>query len=335
MENPPAPSSPSPALDRPAPTPGEVLASTLRWIRQQPLAALLALTSLGTLVFFYGFLHFVNHNRDSIAAWTWQSWNQESNMQHGVLVPLIFLGLLWYHRQRLASVQPGSYAGGWWMLGSGVLIYLAAYCTAQPRLSLFALPVLLLGSAWFLWGRRMAAVLLFPCAFLLFSINTGFIENTTFRLQFLITSTVSFLANLIGIHTFTVGTTISAMDDSFNFDIVGGCSGIRSLFAMAMLTSIYVHVFQHELWKKFVIFAASLLFAVVGNVCRIFTIILVARYISKDFASGLYHDYSDFVFFPCALGAMVGFGKLLNLHFPKTLLTASTKPGKPPVNYDY
>jgi len=335
MENSTAPASANPPPAPPSFSPGQVFAAISRWIGRQPLQALLAITLIGTLVYFYGYLKFVNRDTESVAQWAWESWNDEGNMQHGKLVPLIFLGLLWYHRGRLATAMQERFGGGLFVLAAGVLAFVAAYCTAQPRVSLFALPLLILGTGWFAFGKRVARILLFPCGFLLFAINTGFIENTTFQLQFIISGAVNSLSNLIGVHTYTNGTTISSLDGTFNFDIVGGCSGIRSLFAMAMLTSIYVHIFQRELWKKVVIFAASLFFAVIGNICRVFTIVVIAKFISKDFAETYYHDYSDFVFFPCALAAMVGFARLLNLHLPASVTHPSSDPKSQPVKYDY
>ena len=82
---------------------------------------------------------------------------------------------------------------------------------------------------------------------------------------------------------------------------------------MIMLTAIYVHITQREIWKKIVIFAFSLAFAIVGNIGRIFTVILVAKFIDPKLASGIYHDYSGYVFFPIALLAMLLFSKLINL----------------------
>jgi exosortase len=139
------------------------------------------------------------------------------------------------------------------------------------------------------------------------------IEQGTFRLQFVITSAVGFLSNLVGIKINALGTTLSAADNSFNFAIAEGCSGIRSLFAMTMLAAIYVHFTQREIWRKFVIIAFSLVFAIAGNIGRIFTVILVAKFISPSVAGRIYHEYSGFVFFSIALLVMVAFSKLINL----------------------
>src|SRR5205807_6254943 len=107
-----------------------------------------------------------------------------------------------------------------------------------------------------------------------------------------------FLSNLVGIKIDAVGTTLTAVNGDFNFQIAEGCSGVRSLTAMTMLTAIYVHLTQRKLWKKTVILTFSILFAIVGNIGRLFTVVLVAKFIDPKLASGIYHDYSGYVFFP-------------------------------------
>jgi exosortase/archaeosortase family protein len=82
-----------------------------------------------------------------------------------------------------------------------------------------------------------------------------------------------------------------------------------------MLTAIYVQLTQDKLWKKLVILAFSIVFAIVGNIGRLFTVVLVAKFIDPKLASGIYHDYSGYVFFPIALLAMLGFSKLINTNW--------------------
>ena len=97
--------------------------------------------------------------------------------------------------------------------------------------------------------------------------------------------------------------------------VAEGCSGIRSLIAMAMLTAIFVHVTQNRLWKKIVIFAFSVVFAIVGNIGRLFGVVLVAKFIDPKLAAGIYHDYSGWIFFPVALLAMYFVSRLVNADF--------------------
>lgn len=275
--------------------------------------------SLGALVYFFGFFKVFTNGALTTARWAAEAWNAENNQEHGFLILPISLFLAWFHRDRLAAAEKAPSNAGIWVVAAGAALFAMSVRTLQPRFAVAALPVLLLGAALFLWGRAVARVLLFPCAFLLFMVPVGNLVQGTVSLQILVSSVCNVLASFIGIQIEASGTTITSLDGSFNFEIAEGCSGIRSLMAMTTLTALYVHFTQRELWKKLTIFAGSIFFAVVGNVGRIFTVILVARYISPELAGGLYHDWSGFVFFPVAVLAMTGFANLLNASWTQSL----------------
>ena len=331
-------SAPAAATATPRPL-ADTAADMLRWLRENPAQSFTIALVVATLVYFFGFLQlFVKGTFDlglaSTAAWAWQAWNPSNNQEHSRLVPFIFLGLLLYHRDRLrAAAGPGSTFGLVWLAVGIVLFVLSARCL-QPRLALASLPFLIYGSAVFLWGKAVGRVILFPCAFLIFLIPLAVVEQATFRLQFVITAIVGALSNLAGIKIAAVGTSLTAMDGSFNFEIAEGCSGIRSLMAMTMITAIYVHLTQDSLWKKGTILAFSIVFAIVGNAGRIFTVVIVAKLINPDLASGMYHDYSGYIFFPIALGVMLAFSKLINMDFRRERIAEQVRK-REAVSYDY
>lgn len=309
--------------------------SAVKWGKQHPAEVFLILSSLATAVYFYAGINLFSNRSHSAARWAWESWNAEGNMEHARIVPLIALALAWYHRDRIRAAPKKASRVGLAIIVLGLVLFLLAVRTLQPRLTLLALPFLTLGYIWFFWGKYVARILLFPCVFLLFTINSAFVEQATFKLQFIITSAVGALSNLVGIKIAALGTTLSAVDGTFNFEIAEGCSGIRSLIAMTMLAALYVHLTQKELWKKLVIFTAALPFAIVGNIGRIFTVVLFAKFIDKDIAAGIYHDYSGFLFFPFAIAAMIGFSKLLNYNFEQVAKNKTKLMGREDATYDY
>lgn len=288
------------------------------FVQREPFSVLLLATILATFIYFFAYVPlfvkglFVN-GAGSTAAWAWQAWT--GNQAHSRLVPFISLALVWYHRKEIKEAKKDGCNRGLVFVGIGIALFLLGARCLQPRFALASLPFLIYGSALYVWGKQVARIVLFPCALLIFMVPVAAIEQGTFRLQFISTDFVGFLSNLVGIKINALGTTLTAADSSFNFAIAEGCSGIRSLFAMTMLTAIYVHLTQREVWKKIVILAFSIAFAIVGNIGRIFTVILVAKFIDPKLASGIYHEYSGFVFFPIALVAMLLFSKLLNLKF--------------------
>lgn len=264
--------------------------------------------------------------------WAAQAWTPETNYEHAWLIPPIVAFLVWYDWKKLRSAPIGSSPWGWFFIGIGLLLFVAGARTLQARLSLTALPFLIFGIVLYLFGKAVARVLLFPIAFLFFMVPLNFLTQATANLQFLETGTASAICNFIGIHVNTVGTIVNAADNSFQFQIDEGCSGIRSLMAIAMLSAIYAHITQDRLWKKLLIFAAAILFAIIGNAGRLVSIFLVARLFGQNLAGGPYHSISGYLSFPFAIAAMVLFGKLINLK-PAEIKKAALN--KESVDHDY
>ena len=302
------------------------------WIRRNPLSALLLLVIAATLVYFLGFVRLFSAGTESTLVWAWRAWNPETNYEHAKLIPFIAAFLVWYDRDKLKNAPVSSSGWGWLFIGFGLFLFFAGARTVQARLALTALPFLLFGIVLYVWGNKVARVLLFPIAFLLFMVPLNFLTQATAKLQFIETGIATAICNFIGIHVNSVGTVVQAADNTFHFEVDEGCSGIRSLMAIAMLSAIYGHLTQNRLWKKLAIFAAAILFAIIGNAGRLVSIFAVGRFFGQDLAGGPYHKISGFLSFPFAIAAMLLFGKLLNLR-PVQLKQIATKEDK--VSYDY
>jgi len=287
------------------------------WLRANPLQALLMAALLGLVTYFFGFLPLYANHSQAIWNWAWMRFLPQYNQEHSKLIPVIVAFLVWYHRDDLRAAPKRGSNAGLIFIAIGICCYVVGARALQARVAILGFPFLAFGSVLFLWGRQVARILLFPIALLLFMIPLGAIEQMTFRLQFLIVGAVKFLSHLFGIAIITVGTSIRPVSGNWGFDIAEGCSGIRSLIAMVMLTAIYVHIFEKTMWKKIAILVFSIVFAIIGNAGRIFTIIVLARLGFPNFAGGIYHDWSTYLLsFPIALVSMLGFAKLLNILFP-------------------
>lgn len=343
-------------MDRPpattAPSPAERLAELLAWAKRRPFDAILGAAILAVLVYFFGCYHVFTNGLQTVAQWASKAWNPENDLEYG---PFIFPGAIfiaWWHREALAQAPKSSSPLGLVITIFGVLMFVFSVRTLQPRFAIFSLPVLIYGSVRYLWGAPTARVIVFPCVFLLFMVPLGFLVSRTVGLQTLAATIAAKLSALLGIHVEADGDSLRALDGSFQFEVAGGCSGIRSLTAMTMLAALYVHFTQEEFWKKVVIFCCSLFFALIGNFMRIFTVVLFAHFISPKIAAGLYHDWSGFIFFPIAVGAMVLCSELLNRDWSHLLAptpapgtapagASTSKPGAPrekaasPISYDY
>ena len=212
-------------------------------MRKNPLQAALFVGLLAVFVYFYGYVPLWSGGTQSTSSWAWSAWNPEGNQEHGKLVVPAVLFLVGYHRNQLAAAPKEGSNWGLLFVAAGVLAFVVAARTVQARLAIVALPLLVFGAIYYLWGGRVARILLFPCALLIFAVPFGALEQATFQLQFTITGIVGALSHLFGIKIQAVGTTlsaavVSAADKPWNFDIAEGCSGIRSLMAMTMITAL-------------------------------------------------------------------------------------------------
>jgi exosortase len=249
----------------------------------------------------------------SFFRWAREAWNTENDLEHGGLIIPGAIVVAWLHYRQFAEARKSPSWVGLIPMGCGILLFLTAAWTLQPRLALVALPFLILGCVWCLWGWPIARVALFPCALLFFMVPIGFLLNHTEPLQRLVASVVTGFSNLVGIGIDRDGVKLLARDGSFQCEVAGGCSGIRSIMAMTLLSFIYVHFNLREPWKKLLTFCMTLPFAVIGNIFRVFTIVLASKWFGETVGTGPWHNISGFVVtIPIAVGAMILFGDLLN-----------------------
>ena len=277
------------------------------------------------VVYFFGFVKIFLNGNISTWVWAWQAWSPEGDYEHAKLIPIIVAALVWHARDKLRAAPISSSRWGWLFIIVGILLFIGAARTLQGRIAIMSLPFILYGVVLYVWGKAVARILLFPIAFLFFMVPLNFLTQATMKLQFIETTAASAISNLLGIGVYNVGTTISAANNAFHFTIDEGCSGIRSLMAIAMLSAIYGHFTQDRLWKKLAIFAAAIVFAIIGNTGRLVSIMVIARFFGQDLAGGPYHGVSGYLSFPFALAAMVLFGKVLDLHRNKVEAVAPAK----------
>lgn len=309
-------------------SPGVTFSSIGRWLGKNPKTVLAGFFLAAIITYFFGFLKIYLHGTQTTFVWAWQSWGPEGGFEHAKLIPLIFLFLIWTAREDLRQATVSSSRWGFVFLALGILFFLVGARTLQGRVALFALPFLLFGIVLYVWGPRVARILLFPIAFLFFMVQLAFLTQATVQLQFIETGAATAICNFFGIAVYKVGTTINAANESFHFQVDEGCSGIRSLMAIAMLSALYGHYTQNRLWKKLAIFAAALVFAIIGNAGRLVSIVVIARLFGQDLAGGPYHAASGYLSFPFAIAAMILFGKLLNLNPRKLPSAANPKPAE-------
>jgi exosortase len=283
------------------------------------LAAILA--GLWYLYGIHGNMQEVEYRGHSAIRWMVERWSGSGgDLSHGWLIPVVSAWLVWRRRVELrAAPRHISYAGLAVVI-LALVLHWAGIRAQLTRVSLLSLAGLLWGIPLYLYGRRVAGLLLFPCAYLLFCIPLSFLNDMTVPLRLVASEAATALLNGLGIAAVRTGTIIrSAAGGGFNLDIADPCSGLRSLLAMTALTAVYAYVTQETQGRRWVLFLAAVPLAMAGNVARILTIALVAQRWGQDAAVRVYHDYSGLIVFVVAILLMVGFGELLKTDFKQRM----------------
>ena len=330
-----------------------LLGALFRWCRGNPAQALLLAALAGVIGYAYFGIHAFMGAKISAAIWIAGGWTAENDQQHCWGIIPVAVALVFFRWREIAELPKRGENSGLWFVGAGVLLFIAGVRCTEARYTIFALPLLFYGAVHFLFGKHVSRAVLFPCIFLLFMTPIGGVVQSTVPLQVLTAKAISALSAVFGIPILVDGSNISSPGGHFPpMEIAGGCSGIRSLMAMSALAALYAYFTSRGPVRGFVLFGGSLLFAVLGNFARVFSVVLFARYLDPKTATGLYHDYSGLVFFPVAVIAMVGFGNVLNRDWRETFarwfaarsasaaspapVVAPKKPTqKKPLRYDY
>lgn len=255
------------------------------------------------ILWFYGFdKRFIDGSFSSFQ-WIWSAWNDDLDYEHGPLFPLVITGLI-IHRFKpfKAAVGEGS-SWGLAVVLFGALLFAAGYRTLQPRVTMGALPILLWGGALYLWGWQLARMLVFPLFFFWLAIPLPSFQQATNGLQILAVSMSHHGAALFGVDTVVQGTEITSTHGNWEpLQIAKGCSGIRSLMALLMISGAWAYVANMAMWKRVLLFLSAVPLAIFGNALRVTSIFVIGEYGDPVWARGTWHDWSGLLlFYPISL----------------------------------
>ena len=157
------------------------------------------------------------------------------DMSFGWYVPIFSAYVVWRERRELmASLGEPSLAGLAAALAALFVGFLGVR-GVQIRFEIVAFAALLVAVPWAMYGRRAAARLAFPAAFLLFCIPLAtFLDVVTVHLRLLASAVAAAILEGVGAAVERVGTTITT-SGGFAIDVAAPCAGLRSIFALLAL----------------------------------------------------------------------------------------------------
>ena len=230
--------------------------------------------------------------------WLVYNWLNNSYYSHGFLVPLISGFFFWRRRDAFwrENRQPNNL--GLIMLAASLVMYLIAQVWQAYHLSAFALVVLLAGLAFHFLGEKATRRISFPLFFLLFMIPMLFVNRVSPALEAFTAQISTEVVSLLGIPAINLGSQIRL--DNSSFVIGAACSGINSIVALATLVVIFIYILEGSGWGKGILLIMAVPIAMVANLFRLSSLLVIAHFFGAEAAMKYFHDYASPVLFVLA-----------------------------------
>ncbi len=296
----------------------------------------------------YSYRYWTEH-RGTVLSEITKSWHANSEWEHCMAVVPILAWLLWNKRAQISAWKPQPNAWGVVLFVLGAGVYWFGYKTDIQYGAYVWWQLSVAGAVLWLYGWRCFGNILFPWIFMLFLWPLPFLDNIiAFPLRLMMSSCSHWVLAIGGLDNIRIGTAIVSapvfgpdgmlmvkQGARFALDVADPCSGIRSLFALTMVTTLYGYlVFLKPAdttlqtgineWKRawmrwFLLLAAAAPLAIFGNLIRMLLLTFGTIWFGVDFAIGTashpswFHEAAGFAVFGAALAGMMGLAQLLEL----------------------
>jgi exosortase D (VPLPA-CTERM-specific) len=243
----------------------------------------------------------------------WVGPHSDPNFQHGIVVPIFALFVLWQDRKQLAAITPAPSWAGLPLVVLSMLVLVVGVLGANIFLPRVSLLILLAGLIILFQGWRFFRAVLFPWVFLflMVPIPALIINRITFPLQLLASRFASDLLELVRVPVLREGNllTLAAMQ----LDVAEACSGIRSLLTLVTLAIIYGYLLENRIWVRVVLACSAVPIAVLANGFRVFGQGLLVHFGHQALAEGITHAVWGLLVFAAALTMLFALHRAISL----------------------
>lgn len=259
----------------------------------------------------------------------WMEWEWgrgSSYYSHGYLIPFITLWLVWSNRARLARLKPSGDLAGWGLatLGFGLFVLLAGSYLRRGSIQGASLIIVLCGLVFFLYGRAISRVLLFPLLFTfsMIPMSMWMLNQFTFPLKMFATAGTVKVVN--GLHAArlhpsgvvqrgsdVVWRKADGTEDSLT--VAEACSGLKSLIALLTFGALLAYLSKLSGRHRVLLFLAGVPISLLANMWRIVTLTVVGGHFGSAVArpDGWVHDSTGLGIFAVAFVLFFTFERVL------------------------
>lgn len=245
--------------------------------------------------------------------WMWERWfARDSYYNHGILIPIVSLYLIWNLKDELKLAPKKSSSLGLPIFILGILLNLVSAAFRIYFSSGFSLIIALGGLVLHFYGRNVLRLVFFPLFFLVFMIPIPIVTiiSISFKLKILAAQLATTVLNdHLRIQCYQDGSIIRMQNAHVIVDDV--CSGLRYLISLTALGSIFAYWIKAGFFKKLLVFTSSIPIAVLANAFRVIFLSVVSEIWGVQYVTGFLHDFSGLAVFAIAFVLLYSVVKLL------------------------
>lgn len=235
----------------------------------------------------------------SLFAWTFYSYLTSPDDEHGFLIPIIVLALLWWKRNDFRNLKVQPWLPGLALVALALLLHIFGYLAQQTRISVVAFYFGIYAIIGAVWGFQALKATFFPMCLFAFALPLSTMAETlTFPLRILATTATSGLAStVLGISVIHKGTLIYDPSGAFQYEVAAACGGLRSLTAVLALSTIFGFMNFKKYRNRAILVLAGIPLAILGNMTRLLGIIIVSEAFGQEYGQ-MVHDNTWFSLLP-------------------------------------
>ncbi len=226
-----------------------------------------------------------------------ETWAVNDNFSHGYFIPLVSIYMIFSLREQLqqAVIQPCNW--GVLILLGGLALLILATVASLNFMQQSSLLIVLWGIILYLFGRRYAALLFVPIAYLFFMIPIPAIlwNKIAFPMQLYSSAITENIIRMLGVTIYREGNVLYLVETTL--EVVDACSGLRSLTTMFALSAAVAWFAHYPTWRKWLVFLAAAPIAIFVNMVRLTATALLASRYGEEVAQGFLHEFSGMLVF--------------------------------------
>jgi len=228
--------------------------------------------------------------------WLLISWLTMDSYNHGFLIPIVSIFLIWRKRGSLFEDKGNKNP---FLFIFSLIIYLLGQITGSIFITTISLIPFILGLIQFFRGTKQAKDLAFPIIFLIFAIPLPNLEGILFYLQSISTILATNIAHLLGVSCSYEGCQIF-MNGTI-FAIAPECSGFNSIISFYTLVTLLVYLISDPFKDKIILLIAAFPIALFTNALRIAITLLIASNYGVEQGIRYFHDWGGITFYLMAI----------------------------------